>query len=938
MTRKLQYFLTSLFIIGWLFLFGPSIANADEPTVQVTPDNPSSDTATATTPITVEVVAAKVEAAETTLQQAAETQAAAITNTIQANVPNTTTEQAATIATTQEPIATAVAEATVKVAEANTAIQSAETAITVAQTAQVAVQSQTAVVAVATTVVESSTATVTTTTSAVESQTAVVASDQSAVAAAQTVVDSNTSPGLNVTIYSNPGTAASPAQGGTVVYTGKDTNGINEQWGSGGPTVNGGTTTVTETFANGTATVVSVAPVGGVSIGGNWSDSAGKTDVVSGSALTIINPSENVVIDVNPSNTGTVTQVTMGVYAKNGDTNIITINTDGTTSTSVMENNVSSDNMASGYTSTETVTGTNIDTVTITKDSDYYIVDNISVTKTTQTTVTEDFQVKWDGLWTPQTTGTQYITAPADDGVKLYLDGQLVINDWVDKGGGGSTADVETTAGTAKTFEMWYYENGGGAGVSLMRYTGSGWEVIPASEFSTSSATPQQIATLNTAKQTLATDTATLNTLQQTLTVAQTNLTTAQTNLTTEQQNLTTANQNLTIAVQTADSLANTATTKVNEAVTAMTNAAQVTVNYYAEQQAAAQAAANAAAEAAAAQAAAEAAYAESQARAAEAAAAQAAAQAKAAAEAAAKAEAEAKAAAEAAAKAEAEAKAAAEAAAKAEADRVAAEEAAAKAEADRVAAEEAAAKAEQEAKEQAEADAKAEAERLEAEAEAAKQAEEQAKAEAEAKAQEEANAKAEAEAKQAEADKLKAEAEAKEAEKEALDKAIEDAKAGKELTEEQKDAVVATLIEDLKPGQAVSSADIKASGIEYKDLPPATPVDVRTDENGNAVVITAAVAAQVELLQDPGALVEELFTNPAAALAAFGAIGADMSDEEREEATDMVVATVVAAGAAINAAAVATGGATGGGTGGGGSSGGGSGANSPGSRGGRRW
>ncbi len=122
--------------------------------------------------------------------------------------------------------------------------------------------------------------------------------------------------------------------------------------------------------------------------------------------------------------------------------------------------------------------------------------------------------------------------------------------------------------------------------------------------------------------------------------------------------------------------------------------------------------------------------------------------------------------------------------------------------------------------------------------------------------------------------------------------------------------------------------------------MPADTPVEVRQDENGNEVVITAEVAAQVELLQDPGALVEELFTNPAAALDAFGSIGADMSDEEREEATEMVVATVVAAGAAINAAAVATGGVTGGGTGGGGSSGGGgaSGANSPGSRGGRKW
>jgi hypothetical protein len=92
-------------------------------------------------------------------------------------------------------------------------------------------------------------------------------------------------------------------------------------------------------------------------------------------------------------------------------------------------------------------------------------------------------------------------------------------------------------------------------------------------------------------------------------------------------------------------------------------------------------------------------------------------------------------------------------------------------------------------------------------------------------------------------------------------------------------------------------------------------------------------------LLQNPGELLSTAFSDPGAALAALGSIGADMSDAEREEATDMVVATVVAAGAAINAAAVAAaGGSTGGSSSGGGSSGGGSGANSPGSRGGRKW
>ena len=149
----------------------------------------------------------------------------------------------------------------------------------------------------------------------------------------------------------------------------------------------------------------------------------------------------------------------------------------------------------------------------------------------------------------------------------------------------------------------------------------------------------------------------------------------------------------------------------------------------------------------------------------------------------------------------------------------------------------------------------------------------------------------------------------------------------GKELTKEQKSEVAAVLIEKaLESGQAVTAQQIQSSGIEYKDLPPATPVEVRTDENGNALVITAEVAAQVALVQDPAALVQELFSDPGAALQALGSIGADMTPEERKEATDMVVATVVAAGAAMNAvgaAAGSTGGSTGGSSSGGGNSGG---------------
>jgi hypothetical protein len=173
------------------------------------------------------------------------------------------------------------------------------------------------------------------------------------------------------------------------------------------------------------------------------------------------------------------------------------------------------------------------------------------------------------------------------------------------------------------------------------------------------------------------------------------------------------------------------------------------------------------------------------------------------------------------------------------------------------------------------------------------------------------------------------------EAKEEELKEIIAEAKEGKELTEEQTEIVVAALIENLKPGESISAAEVQASGVSYADLPAETPIELRTSESGEVLIITAEVAANVELVQDPGALLEAVFTDPGAALAALGSIGADMTEGEREEATDMVIATVVAAGAAINAAAVAAGGSTGGGNSGGGGA---SGSNSPGSRGGRKW
>ena len=575
----------------------------------------------------------------------------------------------------------------------------------------------------------------------------------------------------------------------------------------------------------------------------------------------------------------------------------------------------------------------------------------------------EDVIVRFTGSIFSNTTQNISFLATADDGTRLYIDGALVADDWFDKGGGGTVSSpISFTAGVPKTIELMYYENGGGAAVNLYWDQSGQMEIIPASAFSSNPPAPPEVLSIGAPTNLSIIDSGTALTLSWSApTDGNRQPERYAISFTTEGQNgwgiatgnvgdANALNTTITIDYSLLDSLMPRGTTwsfhiRSDNDTLALYSANSNTVTLKvgktdaeieAEQTAIAEAEAAIAAVTAA----------QALAQQAEAARIQAETEALIARQtAAAQAEAERIAALVAAQEA---ARIQAEIEAKAEADRIEAEieaariqaEIEAQEEADRIAAEVKA------AEEKAEAEAKAEAERIAAEEEADRiRAEEEAiRAEEEAKAEEEAIAEA---IRQAEED-AKAEAEAKELEEarneeekteQELEDLAEKAKDGEELTEAETELVVNSLLENLEEGEALSASDIQASGISFSDLPPATPVDIRTDENGNAVVITAEVAAQIELLENPSELFATALSDPGAALAALGSIGADMSEEEREEATEMVVATVVAAGAAINAAAVATGGATGGSSGGGGgSSGGGSGSNSPGSRGGRRW
>ena len=99
------------------------------------------------------------------------------------------------------------------------------------------------------------------------------------------------------------------------------------------------------------------------------------------------------------------------------------------------------------------------------------------------TNLSEDVIVRFTGnLLFPQDGMYKFYT-PADDGTKLNIAGMDLINDWRDKGGGGTTSqEVFIRGGVLYPFTLYYYENGGGAWVQMFYYTqDTGYALVPSS-------------------------------------------------------------------------------------------------------------------------------------------------------------------------------------------------------------------------------------------------------------------------------------------------------------------------------------------------------------------------------------------------------------------------------------------------------------------------
>jgi YVTN family beta-propeller protein len=96
----------------------------------------------------------------------------------------------------------------------------------------------------------------------------------------------------------------------------------------------------------------------------------------------------------------------------------------------------------------------------------------------------DNFSVRWTGTIAPTSTGNYRFRSYSDDGVRVWVNGVQVINNWTDHSPANNTSgNVNLAAGQRYTVTVEYYERGGGAVMQLRwRLPGTtGYSLVPAS-------------------------------------------------------------------------------------------------------------------------------------------------------------------------------------------------------------------------------------------------------------------------------------------------------------------------------------------------------------------------------------------------------------------------------------------------------------------------
>ena len=80
----------------------------------------------------------------------------------------------------------------------------------------------------------------------------------------------------------------------------------------------------------------------------------------------------------------------------------------------------------------------------------------------------DEFSARWTGKLIPSSSGTYSIGVGSDDGVRLWIDGKLLIDSWFDRGASLDVVSMKLEAGRSYDLKIEYYENTGWAYASLV--------------------------------------------------------------------------------------------------------------------------------------------------------------------------------------------------------------------------------------------------------------------------------------------------------------------------------------------------------------------------------------------------------------------------------------------------------------------------------------
>jgi hypothetical protein len=92
----------------------------------------------------------------------------------------------------------------------------------------------------------------------------------------------------------------------------------------------------------------------------------------------------------------------------------------------------------------------------------------------------DNFSVRWSGQVQAPVTGTYTFTTASDEGVRLYLNGELLIDNWIDHTLALNSATASLTAGQRYDIRMDFYERGSLATARLSwSYPGQATQIVP---------------------------------------------------------------------------------------------------------------------------------------------------------------------------------------------------------------------------------------------------------------------------------------------------------------------------------------------------------------------------------------------------------------------------------------------------------------------------